>query len=153
MRKTSATLMALATGFALSSCASLPDTSATQDTSTKAEKPADPKILADDLFDKMDLNGDGFLSREEMAAGLRHYTMAGEPASNPNVMFGLKDGTKAAKSKTRKAKPMSEAEIQRTVDQAFSSQDVNFDKRISKDEFKKMVFEKQDTSAPWQDLL
>jgi Ca2+-binding EF-hand superfamily protein len=127
----------------LTGCASFNSTS---------EAPLTEKERAErteNLFNAMDANGDGFLSREEMTTGLRSFTLAGGDAPRTDVVLGLDE----KKGKTKKKKTMSDAEVRRAVDQAFSAQDLNLDKRISKDEFKKMVLEKSDTSAPWQEIL
>lgn len=136
------------TAILASGCASVP----AADDSAAELTPAERNARAADLFAAMDLNGDGFLSRDEMTKGLRSYTMAGGGTPRTDLMLGLSSDAKK-KARRKKVKPLGEEEIRRAVDQAFSSQDVDLDKRISQDEFRKIVVEKSDTSAPWQDIL
>ena len=105
---------------------------------------------ADEIFAMLDSNHDGYVSKAEMAAGLR---IAGEPDVNPNLMLGLKSGRskKAAKANRR----ITELEIQKTIEEAFDARDKNLDQRLSRDEFRKLVVERppEENEDPWAPFM
>jgi Ca2+-binding EF-hand superfamily protein len=125
--------------LALASCATSPSPQ------TRAQRAAS-------LFDELDTNRDGYLTRAELAAGLRY---AGTPELNPNLVLGLEKTTVPSKKKVKAARKLSEAEIQRAMSEAFGVRDENLDRRLSKDEFKKLVVERPRGAAddPWEPFM
>lgn len=104
------------------------------------------------LFDELDTNRDGYLTRAELAAGLRY---AGTPELNPNLVLGLEKTTAPSKKKVKASRKLSEAEIQKAMNEAFGVRDENLDRRLSKDEFKKLVVERPRGGAddPWEPFM
>jgi Ca2+-binding EF-hand superfamily protein len=106
---------------------------------------------ANDLFDELDVNRDGYLTRSELAQGLR---FAGTPELNPNLVIGL-EKTVPAKKKVKASRKLSETEIKKMMAEAFETGDSKLDQRITRDEFKKVVSERprgvQDD--PWEPFM
>jgi len=99
------------------------------------------------LFDQLDTNHDGYLSRAELAAGLRY---AGTPDLNPNLVMGLK--TESTK-KVKASRKLTEAEIKKAMAEAFDTRDAQLDNRITKDEFKKVVVKRSEDDDPWEPFM
>lgn len=116
---------------------------------------AERDARADELFTMMDLNNDGFLTREEMAGGLRYLTRADAPATR-DLMYGLKSEKNTAK-KPRKAKQLTEAQVQDLVNSAFQTPDPNITARLSREDFKKIVIGPNSATdskpSAWSDLM
>jgi Ca2+-binding EF-hand superfamily protein len=131
-------LLSLVVLTALSGCATKPSPSA------RAQRAAD-------LFDDLDVNHDGYITRAELAAGLR---FAGTKELNPNLVIGLEKGS-TPKRKVKASRKLTEAEIQKLMAEAFAKHDTNLDQRLTKDEFKKLVIERQQASAddPWDPFM
>ena len=125
--------------IALSSCAT---------TSHRANSKSERAQRAELLFQQLDTNHDGFITKAELAAGLRY---AGTPELNPNLVMGLKnDHGKKLKASRR----LTDAEIQKVMTEAFAKRDTELDHRLSKDEFKKLVVERPaGVEDPWEPFM
>jgi Ca2+-binding EF-hand superfamily protein len=119
-------------------------------TSHRASSKAARAQRASDLFDQLDINHDGYVSRAEMLAGLR---FAGAPDLNPNLVMGLKP--EKNKDKVKASRRLTEAEIQKSLNEAFKTRDADLDHRMSKDEFKKLVVERPSDEGddPWEPFM
>ncbi len=124
--------------FALSSCAT------THSKASRSQK-------ASDLFDTLDVNHDGYLTRSELSAGLRY---AGTPDLNPDLVIGLEKSA-PAKKKIKASRKLSEGEIQKIMSEAFDKRDAKLDQRLSRDEFKKVVSERPRgvDEDPWEPFM
>ncbi len=107
--------------------------------------PNDRAQRASTLFDQLDTNHDGYLTRAELAAGLRY---AGSPELNPNLVLGLKNDSKRQVRANRK---LTEAEIKKAMAEAFDTRDAQLDNRITKEEFKKVVVKRSEDDSDGQD--
>jgi Ca2+-binding EF-hand superfamily protein len=96
--------------------------------------PSERSQKADELFRMFDANGDGYLTREELSGGMKS-AMNYEP--NPNLMLGLSKSKKSAKKKP--ARTLTTAEVNKAVEDAFATRDQDLDRRLSQEEFKKVV--------------
>ena len=132
------TLILALSVLVFASCATSPSRS------TRAER-------ASDLFDELDTNHDGILTRIELTAGLRY---AGSPELNPGLVIGLEKAT-TSKKKVKASRKLSEAEIQKLLANAFEKRDSKLDQRITKDEFKKLVVERPTGAIddPWEPFM
>lgn len=111
--------------------------------------PNDRAQRAGSLFDQLDTNHDGYLTRAELAAGLRY---AGSPELNPNLVMGLKTDSKRQVRANRK---LTEAEIKKAMAEAFETRDAQLDNRITKEEFKKVVVKRSEDGDddPWEPFM
>lgn len=105
---------------------------------------------ADEIFAMLDVNHNGFITKDEMKAGLR---IAGAPDVNPNLMLGLK--SEQSKKAAKANRQITEAEIQKTMKEAFDERDANLDQRLSREEFKKLVVERplEEGEDPWAPFM
>ena len=99
------------------------------------------------LFDQLDVNHDGVLTRAELAAGL---TYAGTPEMNPNLVMGLKNDSSKKVKANRK---LSEIEIRKAMAEAFGPRKSDVDARLTKDEFKKVVVQRSANDDPWEPFM
>ena len=113
--------------------------------------PASRAQRAGELFDDLDTNHDGFLTRAELAAGLRY---AGMKDLDPNLVIGLQK-SQVVKKRVKASRRLSEGEIQKLMSAAFQKRDEKLDQRLSKDEFKKLVVERPADASddPWEPFM
>jgi Ca2+-binding EF-hand superfamily protein len=131
--------------FSLTACATAP-------VSHRAMTPSERAARADELFAQFDINGDGYLTRDELRGGIR-YLAKGESMGDSNVMLGLnKQKKKVTRKKT--SRELSSEEINRAVKDAFSGKDDTLEQRLSQEEFRKVIVERPRTGDdPWQPML
>ena len=135
-------LLLVICGFMITGCA----------TSAK-RKPISRAQRANEIFASLDRNHDGSLTRDELRQGLR---IAGAPDVNPNLMMGLKSDK--AKQGAKASRPLTDAEIEKAVEDAFSAReakDAKLDQRLSQDEFRKLVVERppNEEEDPWAPFM
>ncbi len=101
----------------------------------------------DRLFNAMDMNGDGYVTPEEMRSALSVY--AGD-----NYRSGVVYGLESSKKKARKK--LTEAEIKRIVQESFN-RDPSSSKakdKITKENFRTIVVtQSSEPIPPWDEIL
>jgi Ca2+-binding EF-hand superfamily protein len=117
---------------------------------TRSERAA----RADELFAQFDINGDGYITQDELRGGIR-YLAKGDGMGESGVMMGLNKQKKKTIQK-RFPREISNEEINRAVKDAFSGKDAGLGERLSQEEFRKVIVERQrgpGDADPWEPMM